>query len=799
MSQEKTENGSIRVNAKAGSQNTRVSATNTNSTNPVTAANSKAQMYEQMALSHANDANIYAQQAEKSAINSANSAAQASNSVDAILLNEDFIAVNNSLSDINLVSDNIYSINYVAKNQEKIEQIVENLNNLGDTTNINIVASNISDVNTNAENIISINKVANSISNVDNIANNLTEVLNSKTYANNAKTSATSAQTYANNSLTYSNNASNSANLAQQWAVSSSKVENTDYSSKYYANQAKSSATTATSQATIATNKANEAINTVANTLNKTQITNCLLEVPEKIKYTLLNGVLTLKAGSEIVIPNGFESDGTTRKFNKVILNKDVTFAYGGKAENLVVCATASGQFFSTIMTYALSDSSEPTVGANRVIWFDATNNIVKTKTSGGSWTTGLSFPLFIVDLDLSAKVTNLKNVFNGFGFIGHHTFSYEGVKALIPNGRNADDTLNNKEVISTSTIVQNETGKASQICFFDGSRILTYGVNNYFEQDYKPTGFTGSATWLNTKENVMYSTSDSGATWVSQPRMYLGGLKKQTASGDFVEASFITPVELVKKEEFVRNVDEINSNINTIETNITNLTNNKITVDNSSMVVSSSGVLCKLGDRNFYKRNEGWAICALVYFTSGYGGPILIGKTADAVKQYNDHTTTDTDVKTLTYKGTTYYYSTHTSSMPLTSDMLKAYSYPVFTNRSESTKQMAQRVLLQYYSSTNFSAPVNSYVNGTSWWKMWGDGWIEQGGRIVNTAGSGTLTFLKAFSNTNYTLVGSSLENSKNDTGGTSTSISFDHLTTTSFYYSKSSGQSDMWYACGY
>lgn len=47
----------------------------------------------------------------------------------------------------------------------------------------------------------------------------------------------------------------------------------------------------------------------------------------------------------------------------------------------------------------------------------------------------------------------------------------------------------------------------------------------------------------------------------------------------------------------------------------------------------------------------------------------------------------------------------------------------------------------------------VESYVNGTSWYRVYSDGWCEQGGQTVNLAGSdpAITTFLKQFANTNY------------------------------------------------
>lgn len=46
----------------------------------------------------------------------------------------------------------------------------------------------------------------------------------------------------------------------------------------------------------------------------------------------------------------------------------------------------------------------------------------------------------------------------------------------------------------------------------------------------------------------------------------------------------------------------------------------------------------------------------------------------------------------------------------------------------------------------------VEHYVNGTNWYRVWSNGWLEQGG--VATSTNITVTFLKAFRNNQYTLV---------------------------------------------
>ena len=48
----------------------------------------------------------------------------------------------------------------------------------------------------------------------------------------------------------------------------------------------------------------------------------------------------------------------------------------------------------------------------------------------------------------------------------------------------------------------------------------------------------------------------------------------------------------------------------------------------------------------------------------------------------------------------------------------------------------------------------TESYVNGTSWYRVYSDGWCEQGGRyLIQTSGSGTINFLKTFRDTNYAI----------------------------------------------
>ena len=319
----KSEKNAIRVSAKNTTSITNVSVETSNNSNPVTAANNKAYMYERQAYQHAESAKDYARQSKESAIDSANSAEQAQASADSILKNESFITVKENLNVITLVSNDMTNVNYVGENIEHINQLVEDLNNLGDTTNIEITASNINSINTIANNIEEVTTVSDHIDAIDivtdnlnnidylaenmediqtveenknivlsqvpvavenaNIAREQAEIATSQAVASTSSASvatqqasiATSKVTIATEQATIATNkakeSSDYSNLSKQWAISTTKVDNTDYSSKYYADQAKTSSTTATQQATTATNKANEAKTSASNALKSEQ------------------------------------------------------------------------------------------------------------------------------------------------------------------------------------------------------------------------------------------------------------------------------------------------------------------------------------------------------------------------------------------------------------------------------------------------------------------------------------------------------------------------------------------------
>lgn len=106
--------------------------------------------------------------------------------------------------------------------------------------------------------------------------------------------------------------------------------------------------------------------------------------------------------------------------------------------------------------------------------------------------------------------------------------------------------------------------------------------------------------------------------------------------------------------------------------------------------------------------------------------------------------------------------------------------------------------------SLTEVKCVVTTYSNGTSWYRIWSDGWCEQGGRVTNAGSSGTVTMLQSYASLNYTLVcqeGSTTDfgGTDSDTAGYAENIGVTDGTVNSFRYSITSGRYFNWYACGY
>lgn len=244
------------------------------------------------------------------------------------------------------------------------------------------------------------------------------------------------------------------------------------------------------------------------------KITNCLLEVPQRLKLDLTDGVPTLKAGSVILVPNGFEVDGTTPKFDGIVIENDLESYAPNMTVPLLYFAYDGGNNDDVLLSqYCYSGESAPTVFQDGLyaVWYDTANNIVKrTGDAGATWITGYSLPF------CSANLGYINRIFNGMGYIGSTVWVDKGVKGLIPNGRNKDGTLKNIEVVTTKVTTFTNTANSPLPNSFIINSAGSVAQRTYlgeFATEPTPSGHWGM--YYNTTEHIFYY--NDGGTWTEQ------------------------------------------------------------------------------------------------------------------------------------------------------------------------------------------------------------------------------------------------------------------------------------------
>ena len=192
-----------------------------------------------------------------------------------------------------------------------------------------------------------------------------------------------------------------------------------------------------------------------SNLLNYT--TNRILEIPQDIKLELNNGTLTLKAGSKVYIPNGFEADGTTPKFDVVMIDNDIQAVGPLKSfTDKWVFGYRNNGFYWEILSHCFSGSTLPTQTGENRLGYNTTVNKFQGSINGGSYIYDIcSFPICIFSTN-SGVITSIDQIFNGFGYIGSTVFALPGVKVQIPDGRNEDGTC--RSIIATLDSVKTTT-----------------------------------------------------------------------------------------------------------------------------------------------------------------------------------------------------------------------------------------------------------------------------------------------------------------------------------------------------
>lgn len=320
--------------------------------------------------------------------------------------------------------------------------------------------------------------------------------LAAKVSETNAKASELAAKQSETNAKTSETNAKTSENNAEIWA------EGTDAQV-----QALGGEKSAKGWAEASTN------------VNYTNITNCITAIPQDIKLELVDGVMTLKAGSKVYKANG----------ESVIISGDLVAAQAGTNSGAFAFYRSDNNTVYTLTAASMfSGATAPESPVATTTWLDTGAKDVKFY-DGTQWVGGVSLPLCIFD-NQDGKVTAVTQVFNGFGYIGSTAFILPGVKGLAPYGRNKDGSLKNFEIQVHGLCFRSITWDCSKgqelFLGYDSGAMNPCFVSSgnlwrYFEQSTEPSSPEKYDIWYNPDANIIKRYLEDG--WKDVRLAYLG------------------------------------------------------------------------------------------------------------------------------------------------------------------------------------------------------------------------------------------------------------------------------------
>ena len=561
--------------------------------------------------------------------------------------------------------------------------------------------------------------------------------------------------------------------LNNNWDKIDSSVANVDLSNLSSTGQAKFET------------KANVDLSNLSSTgekhfVNKTQLPPGVLEVPQNIKYTLNNGTFTLKAGSILTVPYGTTDQSATYPVGATFLNNNFKVAdtsfYLGKffvmaevqadisisslnalTEDTFLTVNLSGNSFAYFMQSRVKSGTTQPTGAD--LWYNtSTNRFLYMQSSPTQ--ENHSFPVAAIRRD-SGSVDSVLRVFNGFGYLGKAVWINKGVTTLNAEGKNADGTNKNKVFTSDEVFVVETTSAISTFLLMRGlsNDFVRFSSLHYIQQS-EPQPSLNYATWYNPALNKMFTTSNKGVDWTETSYSTIGTLKIVDSS--FLSFDDATAFVAADDNAVVHNYG--NEEINGVKTfNDAMTANSTITVYDEILSYTNTnqwqGVIYKnlaLDITNPPASAYGGRLISYdkngVYFGATEHGFLnnIIYSRMRAHKVVNGVDKLSDVAAYIDNSGNCYGVApTYTANYADSSGKIVTTAYMAnhWTTSKATTSSTA--------SKARPAVVIQNYISGTNWYRVWSDGWIEQGGRVyMNDAVNQTLNFNKAFTTTDYTIV---------------------------------------------
>ena len=393
------------------------------------------------------------------------------------------------------------------------------------------------------------------------------------------------------------------------------------------------------------------------------------------------------------------------------------------------------------------------------------------------------------LDMDMS-NTNNITNCIlaapNGVASYSGLTITVKsGLKVLIPNGLNSDNSLKNIAYTLTTDISTTDSLTNGNMIFCltsSGNIVLVQKLNYLFGEDSsKPSALsnTGTHLYFATDTNKMYVSSNS-----------------TTASWSEFQACILGEYSVINSAISTFNTYSCLNLTNSANLSLSNLdefsTYNVLKPNNTAMLIQGAKKLATIGSRNYYKSYDDDCICGLATETNGNTALVMVSETSRGATGYDDSNTTPRTTGTFVWRGKVWFYFVGTSTA--LSGGLKKWGNIPLIYKTGSNSDLPKYVLETYYSSVTYSMPHKNYVNASYWYRIWGDGWTEQGG-ITSATASVSIVLSVPFSNTHYNII--AVKNG--NTSDSRSSITIENKATTGFTLTSSDARPKNWYACGY
>ena len=281
-------------------------------------------------------------------------------------------------------------------------------------------------------------------------------------------------------------------------------------------------------------------LESMGNALNHTNITNCVTKIPQDIKLELADGVLTLKAGSKVYVPNG------SGKFDEVVIQSDITTT-SNTNRNCLFFVNNSKVIECYPTTICYSGATAPT-SSQYMMWYDTTTNTVKkTSDTGATWTSGISLPIGLFT-ESTNGISSIDQVFNGFGYIGSTVFALPGVEVLIPNGRNEDGSLHNVKVITSKVLTESGGGTNQKDIYYGITNTGKLTLNGVYHYDNVNNFAYDGTTKVGAAFVGGFNKSNSEIVDFTAPVVFHAVDYSDFAAGDYVIKTYVSGTTWYRK-----------------------------------------------------------------------------------------------------------------------------------------------------------------------------------------------------------------------------------------------------------